>query len=150
MKRTSTLVTAMLLTLLLALPANASSVRFVEDFDSIVVVGVGDNDIGVLLASMQCTFIKRVVHPDGSATETQHCMITGPFLDFGPEYAGDVPDATYVDSGGECLWESDYWLGTTGESISANRYTSVAMPSGNVYVKAEYRADLLTGEECGW
>lgn len=150
MKRTLALATALLMALLLTLPAQASYAEVVEGVESVVATAPGDNDFGVLLATMQCTFVKRVVHDDGSWTETQHCLITGPFLDFGPEYAGGIPETTFVDSEGPCIWTSDYWINTTGEIFVASDYTSVAFPSGRVWVKSHFDAEPLTGEDCGF
>ena len=152
MKRLATLVAVSVLAMGSALPAGAGGATkdTIRDFETVVAVAYADNEFGVLLMFADCAFLHRVELPDGSAKETQSCQVTRPFDVLGDEFAGELPTRAFADSGGECIWFSDYWINSDPSvEIFANSYSSVVTPSGRVHATSHYAADPLTPEDCG-
>lgn len=118
--------------------------RLEGPFETAVGVAEADNPAGFELMFAECDFVQRVTRPNGTATETQHCQITGPYVDF----PGAIPDSAYVASGGDCLWASDYFLTMTGEVVVAESVTQIVTPSGRVNVTATYGPNPTPVEEC--
>ena len=88
---------------------------------------------------MECDWVQRVVHNDGSATETQQCQLTDPFVVF----PGIAPETAFINIGPPCIWQSDYFLTTTGEVVLAETGRLIVTPSGQVHVKTHYPAEPL-------
>jgi hypothetical protein len=147
-KRLAVLMAVLLLSSTAALPAlgTGASVKTIRDFPTVVSLGFADNDFGVGLMEAWCDFLTRVERPDGTATETMSCQITGEWL---PGFEADeIPIGAWIDAGGECIWYSDYFAQTTGEAIFGSSYMEVVTPSGEVHVTIEYDSDPPTAEEC--
>lgn len=147
-----TLVLSFVVALLLggAVPAvaNGASVERIEEpFVSVVATNPADNAFGVGLMLVECDFLIRVELPDGSARETMRCVATEPFLEFGPEFAGQIPDRAFNDAGGECIWFSDYW-GLQGQDVVADRYHTTTTPRGRVHATSWYPADPIDPAGC--
>lgn len=145
LRRTSRVAVVMLVTALafgLSLPAagaNAGVDEVKGPFVSVVPVAYADNPAGVELMFVQCDFVRRVVNPDGSAKETQHCHLTEPFVVF----PGTPPDRAFNNRAGECIWFSDYFLLTTGDDVLADSVRVTVSPSGVVNVTTTYPATPL-------
>ena len=105
-----------------------------------------DNPDGVELMFAECDFVQRVVKPDGSSAETQHCQLTEPFFVF----PGSPPDRALTNTSGECTWFSDYFLNATpdAEPLTAERARLTVTPSGNVNVTTFYPPNPKTESEC--
>jgi len=120
----------------------------IRDFDSVFAVADADNVFGVLLMNVHCDFLKRVEFPDGSAKETMSCQVTDS-EGFPDDIAGAIPSRAYKDSGGECIWFSDYWVNQDEPQIVfGNSYSQVVTPSGKAHATIRYAADPLTEEDC--
>lgn len=119
--------------------AGASVERIEGPFESVVPVAQADNPAGVELMFVECDFVQRVERPDGSAVETQQCILTEPFV----EFPGTPPTEAFTNSAGECIWFSDYHLQTTGEDVLAERVRLTVTPTGNVSVTTWYPAEPL-------
>ncbi len=105
-------------------------------FMTVVPVAFADNPAGVELMFAECDFVQRVVKPDGTAVETQHCRLAGPFV----EFPGSPPTQAFNPPPGPCLWFSDYAQLTTGEVVWAESVKLTVTPSGNVNVTTRYPA----------
>lgn len=141
---------ALLATVITAVPAafasGATADRVEGPFETVVPVADADNDFGVELMFAECAFVKRVERPDGSATETQACELTGPFF----EFPGTVPDRPYRHMAGVCAWSSDYWGHITGNLVLAEGVRISVTPSGNVHITATYPAEPIPLSDCGF
>ena len=150
MRRFTILVAVLLLGALTALPAvgGGAKVDTIRDFSSVVAVADADNELGVLLMNMHCDFLKRVELADGSAKETMSCQITD--SDGLDPFGGTIPTTTYKNSGGECVWFSDYWSNhpTEPQEIYGSSYSQQVSPSGKVHATIRYQAEPLTAEDC--
>ena len=127
-----------------AASARAEVDRFEGPFTSVVPVAFADNPAGVELMFMECDFVQRVEKPNGSSVETQTCHLTGPFVDF----PGTPPERAFTNGAGACLWFSDYFLQTTGESLAADSVRLTVTPSGNVSVTTMYPPEPTPESEC--
>jgi hypothetical protein len=128
-----------------ALAGGATVDRVEGPFETVVPVAEVDNDIGVELMFAECDFVQRVEKPDGSATETESCHVTGPFVVF----PGEVPDQAFTNVAGACLWASDYWTQSTGDIVIADSARITVTPSGNVHITSTYPAEPIPLSDCG-
>lgn len=119
--------------------AGASVERVEGPFETVVPVAFADNPAGVELMFAECDFVQRVEKPDGTAVETQHCRLTVPFI----EFPGVPPTRAFNPPPGACLWFSDYFLQTNGESVAAESVRLTVTPSGNVNVTTRYPTEPL-------
>lgn len=116
-------------------------VDIVWDFPTTVsVVAPGTDDVPLAsLMNAGCAFALWVEAEDGSATEWIACT-----LDDSPvqpaEYQGVPPTETVTDSGGECIWRSDYWYQLDRSEVIASRFESTVTPSGQVFAMSTYPA----------
>jgi hypothetical protein len=93
--------------------AKASVDRVEGPFETVVPIALADNPSGVELMFAECDFVERVEKPDGSSVETQQCHLTEPFVVF----PGTPPESAFtLRTDGPCIWFSDYFAQTTGES----------------------------------
>lgn len=132
---------------LIASPTAASakaSVDRVGPFTTVVPVAFADNAAGVELMFAECDFVQRVEKPDGSSVETQHCNLTGPFV----EFPGTPPERAFTNTAGTCTWFSDYFLQDTGESLAADSVRLTVTPSGKVSVTTKYPPNPTPEEDC--
>ena len=133
------------LLLAMTVPALAkASVDRTGPFTTVVPVAFADNPAGVELMFAECDFVQRVEKPDGSSVETQHCQLTDPF-DY---FAGTPPERAFIWTAGECMWFSDYFGQTTGESFAADSVRLTVTPSGNVNLTATYPPAPTPISEC--
>jgi hypothetical protein len=128
-----------------ALAAGATVDRFEGPFETVVPVADADNPIGAELMFAECEFVQRVEQPDGSAVETQACILSGPFFDF----PGSVPDQAYNRVDGACAWASDYRTQTAGGLVIADGAHITVTPSGNVHITSTYPAEPIPLGDCG-
>ena len=119
--------------------ASAVADRVEGPFVTVVPVALADNPVGVELMFAECDFVQRVEKPDGTAVETQHCQLTGPFFDF----PGTPPERAFTNTAGPCIWFSDYFLQTTGEDVLAESVRLTVTPSGRVSATTMYPAEPL-------
>jgi hypothetical protein len=141
-------VLSLVLALVIGVSASAAlakaSVDRVGPFETVVPVAFADNPAGVELMFAYCDFVQRVEKPDGSSVETQHCDLTEPFF----EFPGEPPERAFTNKAGTCVWFSDYWLQTTGESLAADSVRLTVTPSGKVSVTTMYPPDPTPEDEC--
>ena len=137
-------VLSLVLALLLGVSASAAlaeaSVDRVEGpFVTVVPVAFADNPAGVELMFVECDFVQRVEKPNGTSVETQKCHLIGPFV----EFPGTPPTKAFNNKEGPCVWFSDYFGQTTGETVWAESVRLTVTPSGNVSVTTRYPAERL-------
>ena len=120
--------------------AKASVDRVDEPFVTVVPVAFADNPAGVELMFAECDFVQRVQKPNGTSVETQRCHLTGPFV----EFPGEPPTEAFTNTAGPCVWFSDYFAQTSGETVWAESVRLTVTPSGNVSVTTRYPADALS------
>jgi hypothetical protein len=120
----------------------------IRDFDSAFAVATADNELGALVMNAHCDLLKRVEFPDGSSKETMSCQVTD--AEGWGEFGGTFPSTAFVDSGGECIWFSDYWANhpTDPQEIYGDSYLQVVTPSGKAHATVWFSADPSTGEDC--
>jgi hypothetical protein len=83
-----------------------------------------DTPIGVELMFAACDFLRNVELPNGSASKTESCQLTGPFFNF----PGTLPDIVFNDSAGECVWAPDYSRLIDGSTVIASSYHLTVTP----------------------
>jgi hypothetical protein len=124
--------------------AKASVDRVEGPFETVVPVALVDNPAGVELMFAECDFVQRVEKPDGSSVETQQCHLTEPFVVF----PGTPPESAFTNTDGSCVWFSDYFLQTTGESLASDSVRLTVTPSGKVSVTTMYPPNPTPESEC--
>ncbi len=151
-RRLAVLVAVLALSLAAALPAAAggppdkSSVNILRGVDTVVAVALPDDFPIGSLSRAHCKLLVRVEGHDGSAAETAACRLTTqPPLMF-PENQGYAPSTKFIDSGGACIWTSDYSWTVLDIPVYASSYRITVWPSGHVLIQAHYPADPLA---CG-
>jgi hypothetical protein len=127
-----------------AAQAKASVDRVEGPFETVVPVALADNPAGVELMFAECDFVHRVEKPDGSSVETQQCHLTEPFVVF----PGTPPESAFTNTDGPCIWFSDYFLQTTGESLASDSVRLTVTPSGKVSVTTMYPPNPTPESEC--
>ncbi len=133
------LVMALVIGMTASLASAGASVDRVGPIVTVVPTAYADNPAGVELMFAECDYVQRVTKPGGSATETQHCQLLGPFVDF----PGTVPSEAFTNSEGPCVWFSDYIAETSGGVEWAESVRLTVTPSGNVSVTTTYPATPL-------
>jgi hypothetical protein len=123
--------------------AKGAKVDRLENIETVLAVAMPDDfPIGSLMRAT-CSSLVRVERPDGSATEIQDCQLnTNPVMI--PEFQGVPPKRAFVNTGGACLWFSDYWFNVAGTDVLAESFDYVVTPSGHVHARSEYPAEPLT------
>ena len=150
LRRTSRVtVLSVVLALVIGVSASAALAKATVDrvegpFETVVPVALADNPAGVELMFAECDFVQRVEKPDGSSVETQHCQLTEPFVAF----PGTPPERAFTNTAGSCVWFSDYFLQTTGESLAADSVRLTVTPSGKVSVTTMYPQNPTLESEC--
>lgn len=128
-----------------ALAGGASTDR-IEDFGSVVAVALPDDFPVASLMRADCSFVERVQRPDGSAKETLVCDLSDePVMN--PDFQGVPPSRAFIDTGGECIWSSDYWWNTNETEVYADSFRVVVTPSGKVHATSTYSAEPLVCDE---
>lgn len=149
MKRVTTVAATLALAGGLAASAQATgaSVDRVEDFQTVVAVAPIDGPpIGALMRA-NCSFAELVERGDGSSREIIKCQLSDDPVDV-PDFQGTPPRTAFTDSGGPCIWQSDYWAVTNGSTVYAESFEVTVTPSGRVTGKADYpETPLDCGEE---
>lgn len=116
----------------------------VRDFRTQVAV-VDPSTVGFPEASLMnadCAFALRIEAKDGSATEWLACTLSDDPVD-PPAYQGVPPSTAITISGGECVWESDYWSIGTGRMVAASEFEITVTPTGQVFGRSSYPAEPL-------
>jgi hypothetical protein len=129
------------LVLIGGLPASAqargASIDRIEDFQTVVAVApIEGPPIGALMRA-DCSFAQLVQRPDGSSREILKCRLSDEPVNV-PAFQGTPPATAFTDSGGSCIWQSDYWAETNGSTVFAERFEVTVTPSGMVTGKADY------------
>lgn len=120
-----------------AAQAGRVSVDRVEHFQTVVAVAPIDGPpVGALMRA-DCAFALLAQRPDGSAIELIKCRLSDDPVDV-PEFQGTPPETVFIDAGGPCIWQSDYWAVKDGSTVFAERFEVVVTPSGGVSGRAEY------------
>ena len=131
----------------LATPVAAAraSVDRIRNIDTVLAVAMPEDFPIASLMRATCTFVIRVERPDGSATETEICQLSDEPVMI-PAFQGTAPDRAFRNSGGACLWMSDYWFAAQGSTVFASSFRYVVTPSGRVRATSTYPADPLVCE----
>jgi hypothetical protein len=141
------IVVALLAALVVGSPvaAGGGSTQRIEDFGSVLAVRFdADFPLGSLMR-LDCDWLVRVEHRDGSAIETMRCTLSDDPVMI-PEFQGSPPDSAFLHGGGACLWTSEYWWSVIGAPVYAASFSYVVTPSGEVRATSTYPADPLTCE----
>ena len=130
------------------LPASASAdgpVEVLEDVATVVAVKNQATTLDWPAASLSravCDVLVRTVAEDGSSQEFQSCLLSDEPVMI-PENQGTAPAQTITDSGGACVWSSDYHFTTADTDVKASAFEVVVMPSGRVFAWSSYPAEPL-------
>jgi hypothetical protein len=127
--------------------AQDQQIEVLEDIETVLAVAdtsSPDFPVGSLMRA-DCPFLVRIEAEDGSSQEFASCMLSDAPLEV-PENQGSVPTEPFLDSGGECIWTSDYHWTTSDSPVFASEFETVTLPSGRVHVWAAFPAEPL---ECG-
>jgi hypothetical protein len=117
--------------------AMGASVARVENFQTVVAVAPIDGlPIGALMRA-DCSFAQLVERPDGGSREILKCELSDDPVNV-PEFQGTPPATAFTDSGGQCIWQSDYWAVADGSTVYAESFEVTVTPSGRVTGKADY------------
>ncbi len=146
-KRGSMILLSTLMAVSIATPVAAGGVKFdrIRDFETVLAVRKGDDFPIASLMRGDCSSLVRVQRPNGSAVEIQHCRLNNDPVMI-PEFQGQLPTRTFVNSEGACVWSSDYWFNKTGADVLASSFWYVVTPSGHVFAVSEYPAQPLVCE----
>jgi hypothetical protein len=114
------------------------------DFSTVVsVVGPDAPDFPVAsLMNAECAFALWVPAEDGSAREWLACTLSDAPLE-PAEQQGVPPAELLTESGGECLWRSDYWYQMDRSQVVASAYELTVTPDGQVFGWSDYPAEPL-------
>ena len=89
-----------------------------------------------------CAVIVNVTAEDGSSEQWQSCALSDqPTMV--PENQGVPPTAVVLNSGGECVWTSDYWYAKDESIVMASAFEIVVTPQGRVFAWSTYPAEPL-------
>lgn len=94
------------------------------------------------LMNADCAFALWIEAEDGSATEWLACRLNDSPVQ-PAEYQGIRPAETVTDSGGECVWRSDYRYQTDRSEVVASAFEITVTPTGQVYGMSTYPAEPL-------
>jgi hypothetical protein len=121
-----------------------ADVDYVLDFPTVVsVVSADTPDFPMAsLMNADCAFAMWVPEEDGSAKEWLACTLSDEPLQ-PPEQQGVPPTEVISDSGGECIWRSDYWYETDRSQVVASAYGLTVTPDGQVFGWSTYPAEPL-------
>lgn len=122
-----------------AAQATGASVDRVESFQTVVAVAPIDG-LGPPIAALMradCSFAQLLERPDGGSREIFKCQLSDEPVDV-PTFQGTTPEKAYIDSGGQCIWISDYWHTKDGSTVYAESFEITVTPSGSVTGKADY------------
>ena len=124
--------------------APGADVDYVLDFTTVVLVVPSDTPDFPMASLMNadCAFAVRIPAEDGSAREWLACTLSDDPLQ-PPEQEGVPPGEMVTESGGECLWRSDYWYETDRSQVMASAYGLTVMPDGQVFGWSTYPAEPL-------
>lgn len=124
--------------------AQNAGVGYVLGFPSVVSVvdpATPDFPMGALM-NADCAYAIRIPADDGSATEWLACTLSDEPL-IPPEQQGVPPSEVLTQTGGKCIWRSDYWYETDQTEVLASSYSLVITPDGQVYGRSTYPAEPL-------
>jgi hypothetical protein len=124
--------------------AQDRQIELLEDVQTVLAVAPIEDPLSPVGAIMRadCPFLVRIEAEDGSSQEFASCMLTDEPVDV-PENQGSVPLEPFVESGGECIWTSDYAWATIDAPVFASEFETVALPSGRVHLWAAFPAEPL-------
>jgi len=94
------------------------------------------------LMNADCAFALWIPAEDGSAREWLACTLSDAPLE-PAEQQGEPPVEMLTESGGECLWRSDYWYQMARSQVVASAYELTVTPSGQVFGWSDYPAEPL-------
>ena len=125
-------------------PGLGKDVDYVLDFPTVVSVVPADTpDFPVAsLMNAECAFAMWIPESDGSAKEWLACTLSDEPIQ-PAEQQGVPPSAVISDSGGECIWRSDYWYETDRSQVVASAYGLTVTPDGQVFGWSTYPAEPL-------
>lgn len=125
-------------------PAPGADVEYVLDFPTVVSVVPADTPDFPMASLMNadCAFAIRILDEDGSAREWLACTLSDDPLQ-PSEQQGEPPSEVIVESGGECVWRSDYWYETDRSQVIASAYGLTITPDRQVFGWSTYPAEPL-------
>lgn len=124
--------------------AQDQQIEVLEDIETVLAVAETsspDFPVGSLMRA-DCPFLVRIEAEDGSSQEFASCMLSNAPLEV-PENQESVPTEPFMESGGECIWTSDYAWVTSDTPVFASEFETVALPSGRVHIWAAFPAEPL-------
>jgi hypothetical protein len=147
LKRAAAAIVAIIPILAYAAPvmAETAAAERIENVDSVVVVALPDDFPVGSISRATCDWVLRVERPDGSATEKLHCTLSDEPVMI-PEFQGQAPDTAFQNSGGPCMWTSEWWFAHDGSIVLASSFRYVVTPSGEVIATSTYPAEPLACE----
>jgi hypothetical protein len=124
--------------------ALGTDVDYVLDFPTVVSVVPADAPDFPMAALMNadCAFAMWIPNEDGSAREWLACTLSDEPLQ-PSEQQGVAPSEVVAESGGECIWRSDYWYETDRSQVAASAYGLTITPDGQVLGWSTYPAEPL-------
>jgi hypothetical protein len=125
-------------------PGLGQDVDYVLDFATVVSVVPADVPDFPLASLMNadCAFALHIVADDGSAREWLACTLSDEPLQ-PAEQQGVPPTEVITETGGECVWRSDYWYETDRSQVIASAYGLTVSPDGQVFGWSTYPAEPL-------
>jgi hypothetical protein len=138
----------------LLVPSHAAAqerqIEVLEDVETVLAVAPIEDPLSPVGAIMRadCPFLVHIEAEDGSSQEFASCILSEAPVQI-PENQGAVPSEPFVESGGECIWTSDYHWVTSDMPVWASEFETVALPSGRVHIWAAYPAEPLDCEDDG-
>jgi hypothetical protein len=135
---------ALILGLVAAAPAAAgrATVDRLTNIETVLAVAMPDDFPVASLMRAECAWVHRVELPNGSARETMVCELSDERVMI-PEFQGSPPARAFRNSGGPCVWFSDYWFAKEGSDVLASSFRYVVTPSGHVTAHSWYPAEPL-------
>jgi hypothetical protein len=124
--------------------AQDQQIEVLEDIETVLAVADTSSPDFPVASMMRadCPYLVRIEAEDGSSQEFASCMLSDAPVDI-PEYQGSAPSEPFVETGGECIWFSDYAFATSGTDVLASEFETVVLPSGRVHTWAAFPAEPL-------
>ena len=117
----------------------------IENVGTVLAVKMDDDFPVASLMRADCSVVQFVGLPDGSGVETLRCTLSDAPVMI-PDFQGQPPATAFSNSGGACVWTSDYWFARDGSIVLASSFHYVVTPTGRVNVTAYYPSTPLSCE----
>jgi hypothetical protein len=128
----------------IAVAQDEQQIEVLEDIETVLAVADSSSPgfpAGSIMRA-DCPYLVRIEAEDGSSEEWASCILNDEPVEI-PENQGSIPTEPVVESGGECIWSSDYHWATSGMPVWASEFETVSLPSGRVHIWAAFPAEPL-------